>query len=124
MHCHTSNHKYMLAKTVQCITTVCTFYNDRYMKRRCIFLDNLPHFNYNTGIGESSDGSVPGDLQYTDTSKLGSTLMEAMLKEVSHFCNPEIKTTWSSKSHQQVSNMLIFGEKSVTGFCFMICQHS
>lgn len=66
----------------------------RYMHRRCKFLDDCPAFNYNMGR------SVPGA---EDTSRLGSTLMRAMLKEVADFCNPEILKNWSCKPHQQVS---------------------
>ena len=57
------------------------------MKRRCQFLDNLPAYNYNQGGA---------------TSKLGSTLMKAMLKEVPQFCDPSTKEDWSLQAHQQV----------------------
>lgn len=59
----------------------------RYMKRRCHFLDNLPAYNYNQG---------------GNTLKLGSTLMNAMLKEVPQFCDPSTKEDWSLQAHQQV----------------------
>ena len=72
----------------------------RYMKRRCVFLDNLPAFNYNTGCGEYK-GKTRQSV--TDTRHLGSTLMETMLKEVSDFCDPAIKEGWSQRPHQQVS---------------------
>ena len=71
--------------------------NYRYMKRRCTFLDNLPAFNYNTGYGE-----YIGERQKTDTRHLGSTLMQTMLKEVTDFCDPRIKESWSQEAHQQV----------------------
>ena len=71
------------------------------MNRRCVFLDNLPAFNYNTGRGEYI--KVNGKTQRTDTYELGSTLMETMLKEVSDFCDPDIKESWSQRPHQQVS---------------------
>ena len=67
------------------------------MKRRCAFLDELPTFNYNTGIGEPlSDGSN------SDTRELGSTLMSTMIDEVTNFCHPSIQQNWSDKPHQQV----------------------
>ena len=69
----------------------------RYMKRRCTFLDNLSAFNYNVGYGE-----YIGERQRTDTRHLGSTLMETMLKEVTDFCDPSIKESWSQEAHQQV----------------------
>ena len=43
-----------------------------------------------------------GITRYTDTSKLGSTIMETMLSEVSDFCDPSIKENWLLKPHQQV----------------------
>lgn len=66
----------------------------RYIKRRCLFLDNLPQYNFNQGR----------DIYDNDTKKLGSTLMNAMLKEVSHFCDPSAKEDWSKQAHQQVGN--------------------
>ena len=74
------------------------------MKRRCIFLDNLPAFNYNSGMGEFI--VVSGRRKQTDTSQLGSTLMQAMLKEVADFVDPKIKDSWSQKGHQQVSRFI------------------
>ena len=70
------------------------------MKRRCVFLDNLPDFNFNNGIG------VDEHRMRTDTRKLGSTLMKTMLQEVADFCDPTIKNSWSEKPHQQVSIFL------------------
>ena len=37
-----------------------------------------------------------------DTSQLGSTIMETMLKEVSEFCNPVKRNNWSNSTRQQV----------------------
>ena len=37
-----------------------------------------------------------------DTSQLGSTIMESMLKEVSDFCNPLKRNNWSDSTRQQV----------------------
>ena len=68
----------------------------RYMKRRCDFLDNLPQFNYNAGVAHEM-----GE-ERTNTKRLGSTLLETMLKEVKDFCDPDIKENWSLKPHQQV----------------------
>ena len=79
---------------------------DRYMTRRCHFLDTLPAFNYNIGRGElvTKGYGVP---VYTDTSKLGSTLLSIMLKEVNDFCDPTIKENWSVKPHQQVRIIIV-----------------
>ena len=67
------------------------------MKRRCLFLDNFPGFNYNKGVGEYTDLETR-----TDTKQLGSTLIKAMLREVEDFCDPAIKNNWEHKAHQQV----------------------
>ena len=41
--------------------------------------------------------------RYTiDTSKLGSTVMETMLKEVSDFCQPSRVKDWTTTTKQQV----------------------
>ena len=72
----------------------------RYMKRRCEFLDNLPQFNYNPGVGHEIG------KEKTNTKRLGSTLLETMLKEVSDFCDPDIKENRSLKPHQQVSHIM------------------
>ena len=74
----------------------------RYMNRRCGFLDNLPAFNYNTGVGEYITDEQ-GNRVCTDTKQLGSTLMTTMLREVEDFCDPAIKENWSLKPHQQVT---------------------
>ena len=70
------------------------------MERRCRFLDNMPAFKYNSGVGEYVQ--TGGTHHKTDTRKLGSTLMETMLREVADFCNPKIKESWTQKGHQQV----------------------
>ena len=71
------------------------------MKRRITFLDNLPAFNFNSGKGYIK---LVGKKKwkYTDTSKLGSTLMSSMLKEVEHFCDSRQVTDWTNDPHQQV----------------------
>ena len=74
----------------------------RYMNRRCRFLDNLPAFNYNTGVGEYITDEQRKRVR-TDTKQLGSTLMKTMLREVEDFCDPAIKENWSLKPHQQVT---------------------
>ena len=71
------------------------------MERRCRFLDNMPAFNYNSGVGEYI--TIGGTSHRSDTRQLGSTLMEAMLREVADFCDPEIKESWTQKAHQQVT---------------------
>ena len=76
----------------------------RYMKRRCAFLDICPGFNYNTG---SSDyvTNAQGKREKNDTTQLGSTLMDTMLKEVGDFCDPFIRENWAMKPHHQVCCM-------------------
>ena len=71
------------------------------MKRRCLFLDTLPGFNYNTGHGNSIM-DTQGQQRANDTRQLGSTLMKTMLNEVRDFCDPDIKENWALKQHQQV----------------------
>ena len=71
------------------------------MITRCQFLDHLPAFNYNLGVGEYMKNSQGTQIR-TNTKTLGSTLMEAMLKEVCDFCDPAIKENWSINPHQQV----------------------
>ena len=71
-----------------------------YMKRRCNFLDNLPAFNFNYGRGYIRDDR--GKRKNTDLTRLGSTLMSSMLKEVEHFCDPRLMSDWTRDPHQQV----------------------
>ena len=73
------------------------------MKRRCNFLDNCPAYNYNNGKGEYDKAT----RTYTDTTELGSTVMDTMLKEVGQFCDPSIKLKWSSGSHEQVRKNVV-----------------
>ena len=73
------------------------------MKRRCMFLDNFPGFNFNSGIGEYIEDE-DGNVRRSNTELLGSMLMNTMLKEVADFCDPNTKKNWSSKPHQQVSD--------------------
>ena len=101
--------------------TPCTH---RYVNRRCSFLDSLPGFNFNVGVGEYQydwEKRVSTDTRQlfnmgkeaafsehshwacTDTRQLGSTLMTTMIKEVEDFCDPDIKENWSLKPHQQVT---------------------
>ena len=68
------------------------------MYRRCSLLDDLPAFNYNNGAGDWQLAGKP-----TDTTKLGSTLMNAMLQEVKEICDPTANQNWAHKTHQQVS---------------------
>ena len=85
------------------------YFVDRYMTRRCNFLDTLPAFNYNLGRGELVTKEC-GVRAYTNTSKLGSTLLSTMLKEVNDFCDPTIKENWSVKPHQQVRIITVLSE--------------
>ena len=78
------------------------------MKRRCQFLDNFPGYNYNEGIGPNRE----------NTSKLGSTLLKAMLREVCQFCDPSSKEDWSLQAHQQV---ILFMEE-LTVYHSFICS--
>lgn len=43
-----------------------------------------------------------GKMYYTNASKLGELLMEAMLEEVYEFCKFDIQQNWAAKTHQQV----------------------
>ena len=65
---------------------------------RCQFLDDLGSFNYNQGRGEF----IQGENRYTNTTKLGSTLMACMLEEVNALFDPEILKNWSSKVQHKV----------------------
>ena len=69
------------------------------MNRRCSFLETLPAFNYNKGVGEYIINEQ-GKRVRTDTKELGSTLMTTMLREVEDFCHPAIR---SIMPHQQVT---------------------
>lgn len=57
----------------------------RYMKRRCEVLENFPGFNFNVTI-----------------EKFGSTLMKAMIGEVTVFSDPRNKGKWQSEHAHQV----------------------
>ena len=83
------------------------------MKRRCAFLDNCPGFNYNTG---SSDyvTNAQGKQEKNDTTQLGSTLMDTMLKEVGDFCDPFIRENWAMKPHHQVCMLYVY----VIAYCY------
>lgn len=72
------------------------------MKRRCSFLDRCPAFNFNGGSTEYIPSSDGKKKVKNDTTQLGSTLMETMLREVSDFCDPIIRENWSLKPHHQV----------------------
>ncbi|XP_065828093.1 uncharacterized protein [Oscarella lobularis] len=74
----------------------------KYMKRRCLVLENCPGFNYNQGRGEYYTDPTTNEQKQADTKKLGSTLMSAMLQEVAAMCNPSIKSNWGYHAHQQL----------------------
>ena len=74
----------------------------KYMKRRCWVLERCPAFIYNQGGGEYYEDSVTGKKRRSNTKRLGSTLMSAMLQEVGDMCSPSIKSLWSSHAHQQL----------------------
>ena len=57
------------------------------MSRRCNFLEICPAYNFNEGVGSGN----------ANTTKLGSTLMKAMLREVQQYCTNE---SWSTLTHQ------------------------
>ena len=87
----------MIIRLWSCAFHLSNNYSFRYMYRRCSFLDNLPAFNFNNGAGDwQHDGKL------TDTTKLGSTLMTAMLQEVKDICDPTANQNWAHKTHQQV----------------------
>ena len=74
---------------------LCLYDSDhRYMRRRCWFLDNLPAYNYNTGVGIKRESG-----EITDTKHLGSTLIAAMIKEAEQFCHPSSE---ASRDYHQV----------------------
>ena len=72
------------------------------MKRRCKFLDELPAYNYNSGMGDIMKTIPIYGNKHHDTSNLGSVLMKAMLKEAEDFCDPLIAKKWASSQYQQV----------------------
>ncbi|XP_065839047.1 uncharacterized protein [Oscarella lobularis] len=57
----------------------------KYMERRCWALDESSYFNYNQGVTRLKGSE-------TDTKKLGSTLMSAMLDEVKAMCKTDMKS--------------------------------
>ena len=77
------------------------------MKRRCSFLDDMPAFNYNTGVGEVIKGQDGKNIP-TDTRCLGSTLMSTMLEEVENFCGLAFIDNWTETSCQRVCMGNIF----------------
>ena len=79
------------------------------MNRRCGFLETLPAFNYNRGVGEYIINEHEKRVR-TDTRQLGSTLMNTMLREMEDFCNPAIKENWSLKPHQQVTTQVAIND--------------
>ena len=82
------------------------------MKRRCWFLDNLPAYNYNTGIGiKRKSGEI------TDTHHLGSTLIAAMIKEAEQFCQPCLNE--DGRDYHQVLTAYI-AERVIKELCFVI----
>ena len=52
-----------------------------------------------------------------DTSKLGSTVMETMLKEVSDFCQPRRMKDWTKTTKQQVNIYLSTANR--LGYCHL-----
>ena len=71
------------------------------MYRRCAFLDVFPDFNYNQGRIIYTDAK-DGTTKERNTNKLGSILMENMLREVKEFCDPKLNQNWAAKVHHQV----------------------
>lgn len=88
------------------------------MKRRCEFLDNCPAFNYNTGSTEYKE--TPQGRQKNDTRQLGSTLMHAMLNEVSDFCDPIIRENWALKPHHQVYANVYLSFHGLSNYTFQV----
>lgn len=101
MSINKSRMKYLCYHVVVCINMsyLCIFFclydsDHRYMRRRCWFLDNLPAYNYNTGVGIKRESG-----EITDTKHLGSTLIAAMIKEAEQFCHPSSE---ASRDYHQV----------------------
>ena len=90
-----------LSPTITLLNCCILSFSLRYMKRRCHFLDTLPAYNYNTGSSEHVINSK-GQKVTNNTRHLGSTLMDAFLREVEEFCDPDSQADWSKKPHQQV----------------------
>ena len=98
------------------------------MKRRCFFLDNLPAYNFNGGRGEyirDSDGNIVlddnGEKMCYDTTQLGSILMNAMLREVKDFCDPEVKNNWF---HPQVTEYQQHCKLTVEKLMWVVYKHN
>ena len=62
------------------------------------FLCFLTSVSLPSGRGEKADGSGT----FSDTTYLGATLMEIMLKETQEFCNPNMSSHFESHAHHQV----------------------
>lgn len=62
------------------------------MARRCDFLESFPGFNYNSGIGETTENN---------SVMLGSTVLEAMMHEVMQMCEKSDYQNFR-KENQQV----------------------
>ncbi len=79
---------------------VAFYFSNRYMKRRCEYLDTLPPLKYPTQacVTPKKRSSSSGE----GASSLGSTLLKMMLEEVSTFTNPNAKENWSESLKQQV----------------------
>ena len=72
------------------------------MRRRCWFLDNLPAYNYNTGVGIKMESG-----EITDTTHLGSILFGAMLREAEQFCQPCFNE--DNSDYHQVHTVYVVG---------------
>ncbi|XP_065842574.1 uncharacterized protein [Oscarella lobularis] len=76
----------------------------QYMARRCRLLEKTPTFTFNPGrIFEHQTKS--GQIAVTDSRKLGSFLLSAMLEEVKTFCNPQVMRDWHYKSLDSDSDL-------------------
>jgi hypothetical protein len=75
-----------------------------YMKRRCVFMENFPHFNYNS-----------------DYPKLGSTIMGTMLDEVNKFCLTDRQREWSQSNLLQI--VYEYTSKWDGGFLLLTVNH-
>lgn len=75
------------------------------MARRFKFIEKCYHFIYNSGVGHKSIQTRQNKavMQYTNTILLGTTLIEAMLKEVDSMILQEFdQCNWSDSVHEQV----------------------
>ncbi|KAI6653727.1 hypothetical protein LOD99_3231 [Oopsacas minuta] len=108
--CYTLLNKYM-ATDVQSKKILQKLYI-KYMYRRCLILETMPPFNFNTGSTVLME--VDGKTKQVCLKNLGSTLMELMLNEVNvTFCSLISSREWSSLDHHQLVYDSVGGAYSI-----------